>query len=107
MVRAEEDHLAAVRVRSENEHLGDEGSDALRREVDDAHDLPPDQLVEYVAVRDLGARALLAEGAQVDPELVRGLASLRKGLRPQDGADPHVHPLEVAPADLAHGIWGS
>src|SRR5262249_24059249 len=81
-------------------------ADALRWEVDDAHDLTPDQLLRPVLLGDLRAGAALAERAQVDPELVRRLSGFRKRFDSQDGADAHVHTLEIAPADPTPAVWG-
>ena len=97
----------AVDVGAEHEHLGDEGPDPLRREVDDAHDLAAHQVFGPVPIGDLSARPPLPERTEIDPEPVRRLPGLRERLGPHDGADPHVHTLKVAPGDLAHGMSGS
>lgn len=99
VARVQQDHLARRVVGAQHQHLGDERTDLLGREVDDGHHQAPDQLGDPVVAGDLGAGALDPQRAEVNPQLVRRTASLGKLLGVDHEADAHVDLLEVGPAD--------
>src|SRR5436309_11674850 len=94
-VWVEQDDLASFVVGAEHQHLRDERADLLRREVDDRDHPPADQLLGPVVDRDLRARALDAERAEVDPEAVRRTPRLGARASVGDDTHPHVDLLEV------------
>src|SRR5712691_11258601 len=98
-VGVEQDHLALLVVGAEHQHFRDERADLLRREVDDRDHAPADQLPGPIVGRDLGARALDAELAEVDPEPVRRTPRLRELHGVADDAHAHIDLLEVPPGD--------
>src|SRR5215475_14103736 len=57
-VGAQENHLTALAVGPQHQHLGDERADLFGREVHHGDDPPPDQVPWPVAVGHLGAGAL-------------------------------------------------
>jgi hypothetical protein len=82
-VGAQQDDGAVGVVDTQDQHLGPEPGDPAGWEVDHADHGRADQLLEWVA-GDLGAGHPLAEGAQVEAELVGGPPGLRELL---DGGD--------------------
>src|SRR5690606_1026568 len=72
-----------------------------RREVDDGGDLAAVQLFQGVMMGDLGRGLLDADGvAEVDGQLIGGLAGLGERLGLDDPADAHIDLHEVVEADL-------
>src|SRR5262245_39883733 len=98
-IRTEEDDLAALAVGPQHKDLGDEGSDLLRGKIDGGHQAPAHQLFERVAIRDLGARSLHPQLAEIDAELDGGLARFREWLGLENDPHSHVDAFEVGPAD--------
>ena len=95
----QQEHLA-VRVRPEDEDLGAHRPDLARREVHDAEDEPPLQLLARV-VRDLRGGALDADLlAEVDAQLPRRAARLGEVLDLDDPPDADVDRDEVVEGDL-------
>ena len=70
--------MARLVIGAEYEHFGDEWPDLLRREIDDADHAAPDELARGVALRDLCARSLDAEGTEIHPQLEGRAAGLRE-----------------------------
>ena len=102
-VGREQDHPTIGVERAEHEHLGDERTDLPRSEVDNRDDEPAVE-VGRVVVDDLSRRPAGAElGSEVDRQLPRGLASLRKAVDGDHPADPHVDTGEVVELDRGHG----
>src|SRR5437773_5513046 len=95
LVRMEQDHLAGLVVGAEHEDLRQERPELLGRKVDDRNHAPADQLSGLVLPGDLGARALDAEGTEVDPQLKGRAARLGELTGVGDHADTHVDLLEV------------
>ena len=81
---------------AEDEHLALEAGDALGLEPEDTHDLPAEELLATV-MGELRARASGAASAEVDRELVRGVARLREVLDVGDDADRELEALELVP----------
>src|SRR5262249_31842609 len=92
--RVEQDDGARRVVGPHDEDFGEEGADLLRRKVDDRDHQAADQVARTVVRRDLGARALDAEWAEVDPELVSRTPRLGERARVGDDTDAHVDLLE-------------
>src|SRR6185437_16466978 len=76
-------------------------ADLTRREIDDGRDLPADERARLIVLRDLRARFPGADALpEIDDQLQRGLARLRKRLDRDDGADANVDGEELVEGDL-------
>src|SRR5215204_5930137 len=101
VVRGEEHDLAALVRHSQDEHLALEASDPLGRKIDHGDELPAHEPLRLIERRDLGAGLPGPDfRSEVQSKSYRGLACLREGFGLDDRADPHIHLLEVFPADL-------
>ena len=77
--------------------------DLLRGEVDDGHDQLAKEMCRLVQRGDLGAGLARADvRAEVDQELVRGLAGFREVLGGDDAPDAQLHLGKVGPFDGLH-----
>src|SRR5262249_55561564 len=103
LIGAQQDHVARLTICPEDEHLGDEGADLLRREIHHPDDAPSNQILRGVVVGDPGARALAPERAEIDPQLDGRPDGFGKLLRVDDDADAHVHAREIVPGDGHRG----
>ena len=94
-------HRALVVGEAERQHLRHELADLARREVDDRRHLPADQRLRAIVFGDLRRRFLDADlGPEIDLQLERRLARLRKRLGLDDGAGADVDAIEIGKADL-------
>jgi hypothetical protein len=104
-VGGEEDYVPGAIGNAEYQHLALETGDPLRREVDDGDDLATDQRLRLVVCGELGARASGSDGStEIDHQLNRGLAGLRKRFGLHNPSDPYVHLVEVIPGYLCHVV---
>ena len=101
--------VAVLAHGAQHQHFAGEAGDASRREVDDRHHLAPDERGGiWIGHRQLGGAVALADlRAEVDPQLVGGLARLREGLRRQHATDAHVHAGEIVELDHRRTVAGS
>src|SRR4051794_6758389 len=85
-------HDCALRIgKAQREDVRHQRADLPWRKVDDGGDLTADQRFGSVILRQLSRRFLHADhGAEIDEELERGLARLRKRLGLDDGANADV-----------------
>src|SRR4051794_15780331 len=85
---------------AEDENLGHEFADLLRREIDDRCDLPADQRGCVVMAGALRRGTSEPEfRSEIDRHLQGGPARLRKRLGRDDRADPYLDFLELVEAD--------
>src|SRR5690606_9064752 len=105
LVRDAQRHPALVLVEPRHQAFGHERPDLLPREIDDGHDQPAQQLFGAIKVRDLCARLLHADGlAEIDRQLVGGLACFREGLHVDDLAYAQLDLDEILPGDRLHSF---
>src|SRR6266545_7436138 len=71
-VRTQQDDMPRLVVRSQHQHLRDEGPDLLGHKINYGHHPTADEVTRRVAVGDLRARALHAQRSEIDPELESG-----------------------------------
>src|SRR5690625_876696 len=104
--RSDQNHLTLLVRKAQHQHLTDEFPDLLRRKVDDARDLPPDEASRIIVFGDLRRGAPLADlRTEIDPELERRLAGLRIGFGPNDGPSTDVYLEEVIEGYLRDRLY--
>src|SRR6056297_827542 len=102
-VRAYQNDIALAIAEPQNQHFGQKLADLPGREIDHRQQLLADQRLRLIMRGDLRARFLLAKiGAEIHPELDRGLARLGVGLGTGDTADPDIDLEKVIEPDLSH-----
>src|SRR5437867_2359164 len=104
-VRVHQDHVPGRYDHPERQHLRKEVRDLAGREVHDGEHEFPEQVRLLVVLHELSARALHAQRAEVDPQLVSGLLGLREVVESNDLADPDVDPEEVVVGDVGHVLF--
>src|SRR5205823_11979435 len=91
--------VAVSQYYAQREHFREEVRDLARREVDHRQYQLPHEIGLVVVLRYLRARALQAQLAEVDAQLVSGLARLGKVVDLHDAADADVDLGEVVVGD--------
>src|SRR5688572_18942938 len=90
-------------VEPRDEALRHQRADLLLREVDHAHDEPPDELLGPIVLRDLRARLLQPDlRTEVDAQHVRRLARFGEHLGADDAPDAQLDLGEIVPGDRDH-----
>src|SRR2546429_551300 len=72
----EQHHTAGVVRDSQHQHLGIEPRDAALAQVHRRDDLPADEILDTIEIRELRAGRFDPGRAKIDPELVGGLSGL-------------------------------
>src|SRR5437016_2525431 len=90
----EQHHAAGVVRDSQHQHLGREPRDAALAQVHRRDDLPPDEILDTIEIRELRAGRFDPGRAKIDPELVGGFSGLVIGLGPDDVPDPQVQDVK-------------
>src|SRR2546430_15154086 len=77
-----------------HQHLGIEPRDAALAQVHRRDDLPADEILDTIEIRELRAGRFDSGRAKIDPELVGGLSGLVIGLGPDDVPDPQFQDVK-------------
>src|SRR6516162_8534897 len=104
LIRRNQHDVALLIRKAQGQNLRHEFPDLPRREVHDGGNLPPNQARRFIKLRDLHARSFGAKDwAEIDGQLERWLARLRKRLDRDDRPHPDIDGEELIEGDLRRG----